>query len=152
MKYQAPSNFRHTLLPEAFAEAAKLNPDHPVFFALDSDVPNAPVRTITYKRFLSDVAKVAKALQKSARASKREFGNGSEGLHRVGIYGRSSYPYFVHWIACLFNGWTVSSYLFSAIPTSFPLHDHYPMWSGMVRIMRPDRRLIMTFTPLYSPL
>jgi acyl-CoA synthetase (AMP-forming)/AMP-acid ligase II len=103
MPFQASSNLRQLLLSEAIAKTAKLNPHYPYFFALESDVPDAPIETITYKRFVSDVSKVAQALQRSI--PKRHAG--SPDAHNVGLLGRNSYSYAVHWFSCQFNNWTV---------------------------------------------
>jgi len=112
MTFQPSANLRECLLSQVFVETAALNPHFPVFFTLESDIPDAPIEMITYKRFVSDVSKVAKALQSSI--PKRHPGTD---MHNVGILGRNSYGYAVHWIACQFNNWTVSCI---KIPQSSP--------------------------------
>jgi acyl-CoA synthetase (AMP-forming)/AMP-acid ligase II len=102
--FQLPSNIRQRLLPEVFLEVAKLNPDYPFAFTLESDIPDASVETVSYKQMLSDISFVARELQKSI--PRRHLGEDARG---IGILARSSYSYFVHWLACLFNNWTVST-------------------------------------------
>ena len=81
-----------------------LNPKHPYMFTLDTDIPDAKVEIITSERFLTDVSRVAKDLQRSI--PRRRPGSAAQ---NVSIYARSTYSYAVHWIACQFNGWIVSS-------------------------------------------
>ena len=104
MEFKHPSNLRDLLFHEMIMEAAKLNPKYPYMFTLDSDVPDAKIQTITFEQFVTDVARVAKALQQSA--PRRRFGTSAQ---NVGILARSTYSYAVHWIACQFNGWIVSA-------------------------------------------
>jgi long-subunit acyl-CoA synthetase (AMP-forming) len=105
MGYKLVPNVRQLLFHETIAESARLNSKNPYMFTLDSDVPDPQIQTITYEHFLTDVARIAKGLQHTI--PKRRFGTAAQNL---GILAKSSYSYAVHWVACLFNGWIVSTF------------------------------------------
>lgn len=95
--------FKRRLLHESFIAAGQLNPNYPLLLTLESDVPTAEIKNITYRRYLSDVYKVSTVLQDSI--PKRKVGTEPR---YVGILGRSTYSYAVHQVACLINHWIVS--------------------------------------------
>ena len=103
MGFQRPPNISHDLLHETILQAAKLNPDYPYMFTLDSDNPVSEIKVITFKRFVSDAARLAKALQRSI--PKRTPGTTEQ---NIGFLARSEYRYAVHMLACQFNNWIVS--------------------------------------------
>lgn len=103
MPFQAPQNMRNSLLQEIYVNAAVLNPTHPFAFTLENDNPNASIQTITFKRYISDVAKIAKSLQGAIPRR-----NPGEPVRTIGFFARSNYSYAVHLMACEFNRWIVS--------------------------------------------
>lgn len=102
-KFQRPPNILHDLLHETIVQAAKLNPDYPYMFTLDSDNPVSEIKVITYKRFVSDAARLAKTLQRSI--PKRTPGTTEQ---NIGFFSMGEYSYAVHIVACQFNNWSVS--------------------------------------------
>jgi len=107
LRFRPLPKIRQSLLQEIIFQVASLNPEYPFSFILEGDDPDAHIETITYRRFISDVFKVAQRL--SEHIPKRRIGDAP--LY-IGILGRSGYNYAVHWVACHFNSWIVSLSLF----------------------------------------
>lgn len=103
MVFRQAENTLTNLLHETILEVAQLNPDYPFIFTLEADDPDAEVESVTYKQFVADVARVAKAFQKIIPARKA----GTE-IQNVGMLAKSDYIFALQWMACQFNRWAVS--------------------------------------------